>query len=126
MGLKETPGDEGRVDDSDIQWNSAEMPAKMGDPDAFVKSVEVATRAVLADEPSLIVGSSFGGAVLLQLIVNGVWTGPSVFLAQAGVKYDIADALPNGLRAILIHARDDKIVPFEDSERIVANSGPGS
>jgi len=72
---------------------------------------------LLADgyTPDLIIGSSFGGGVLLQLIRDGLWSGPSLFLAQAGVMYGVTTSLPSGLPAILIHGKQDDIVSFQDS-----------
>ena len=72
----------------------------------------------LADE-----ASSFGGAVLLKLVHEKVWTGPCVFLAQAGIKYGLDARLPAGIHAILIHAEEDKLVPFADSMKIAEASG---
>ena len=99
-----------------------EMPARAGVENAFSRCVEVARKAVEEHEPSLIVGSSYGGAVLMQLILDGVWNGPSVFLAQAGVKLGVGDRLPPGTPAIFIHAPGDDVVPYVDSVTVVDNS----
>ena len=100
------------------------MPAKIGRLEAFEDSYGVALRAVNHHRPNLIVGSSFGGAILMRLILEGHWFGPSIFLAQAGLKYGLGDRLPEGLPAILIHATADKLIPLEDSETVANNSGP--
>ena len=104
-----------------------ELPSATGEPDAFAKSCAVARDAVAREQPSLIVGSSFGGAVLMQLQLDGVWAGPSVFLAQAAIRLGVCDAsgrVPDGVSAIFIHARADDVVPFADSQAITDNSGP--
>ncbi len=82
-----------------------------------------AREAVAEHQPSVIVGSSFGGAVLLSLIQEGLWTGPSIFLAQAGVKFGLPPVLPPGLSAILVHGTGDIIVPPDDSRRLAASGG---
>jgi pimeloyl-ACP methyl ester carboxylesterase len=100
------------------------MPAHAGRPDAFDASLAVALEAVTEYPPNLIVGSSFGGALLMRLALDGHWRGPSIFLAQAGVAYGLGDRLPAGSRAILIHARQDSLIPFEHSQRLADKSGP--
>ena len=103
--------------------SAPEMPARSHVQDAFSKCVAVAREALRQKEPSLIVGSSYGGAVLLQLVLEGTWSGPCVFLAQAGIKLGVGDTLPPGVRAILIHALHDDVVPHEDSRILAENSG---
>ena len=98
------------------------LPAKRDNPEALRQSVLVAKEAVERYQPSVIVGSSFGGAVLMQLLMDGIYTGPSVLLAQAGVKYGVTERLPQGAYAILIHAPDDDIVPFRDSLQLKEKS----
>jgi len=104
--------------------SAPEMPAKSGVEDAFTRCVEVARKAVHAERPSLIVGSSYGGAVLMKLVLDGDWSGPCVFLAQAAVKLGVGRIVPSHVPAILIHAPDDEIVPYEDSALVARESGP--
>ena len=125
-GLEGTPsGKKGSWMVEQFHAHAPEMPAKLANPDAFEQSYQIAANAVRTLQPNLIVGSSFGGAILLRLIHEGVWEGPSVFLAQAGVKYGLSARLPSGLRAILIHAIADKLVPFADSQQMAEQSGDG-
>lgn len=80
-------------------------------------------RAALREDARVVVGSSFGGAVLLRLLHETPgWRGPCLLLAGAGVKLTPYDALPPGTRAILVHGRQDDVVPFEDSVRLAASS----
>ena len=72
--------------------------------------------------PTVVVGSSFGGAVLLRLIQEGLWEGPSVSLAQAGAKFGLPVELPTHVPAILIHGTQDDVVDFDESRRL-AQSG---
>lgn len=80
-------------------------------------------RAAIRPETRVIVGSSFGGAVLTHLIHEGTWTGPALFIASAGLKLTGHTALPSGAKALLLHGRDDDIVPLSDSRTIAAQSG---
>ena len=69
-------------------------------------------------KPDLIIGSSFGGALLLELINSGRWSGPSLFLAQAGLRVTTRSVIPKGHRAILVHGTADAVIPFSDSEAL--------
>jgi hypothetical protein len=82
-----------------------------------------ARRFITQHRPSAIIGSSFGGAVLLAMIQEGYWSGPSVFLAQAGVKFGLQPQLPEGLPAVLIHGTRDDIVDLEDSRLLAESNG---
>jgi len=91
---------------------------------AFAVPMERA-RARLAAEPApqLLVGSSFGGAVLLKLMDEGSWRGPALFLACAGVSLTPIRALPEGSRALLIHCPEDDTVPVQGSRLLAATGG---
>ena len=100
-----------------------DMPAKQGRAEAFDECYAIAADAVQQHQPQLIVGSSFGGAILMRLLREEIWFGASIFLAQAGVLYGLGDRLPEGVPAILIHSRADELIPFEHSQRLAENSG---
>ena len=81
-------------------------------------------RAALRPETQLIIGSSFGGAVLLRLLHEApTWTGASIFLAGAGVKLTPHERLPHGPRCHLIHGTSDDLVPLAHSQQL-ADSSP--
>jgi hypothetical protein len=80
-------------------------------------------RAAISDDTRLIVGSSFGGAVLMKLLHENAWSGPCVFIASAGTKLTGHDSLPPGTSAVLLHGRHDDIVPLDDSRRMAATGG---
>jgi pimeloyl-ACP methyl ester carboxylesterase len=83
-------------------------------------------RAALAPDTRLVIGSSFGGAVLLRLVHETKdWKIPCIFLAGAGPKLTPHKSLPLDLKCLLIHGRDDDVVPFADSE-MLASSSPGA
>lgn len=79
--------------------------------------------AGITADTALVIGSSFGGAVLLSLIHAGLWRGPSIFLAGAGVKLTTHRTLPAGVPAIFIHGRRDDVVPLEDSRLLARSAG---
>ena len=87
---------------------------------AFAAPMANARAAITADT-KLVIGSSFGGAVLLRLIHEGTWQGPSLFLAGAGLKLTAHTTLPADVPAILIHGRHDAVVPVEDSRALAAS-----
>lgn len=96
-----------------------------GYDDAFALPMQRA-RDALGQDTQLVIGSSFGGAVLLRLLHETPgWRGPAIFLAGAGVKLTPHDSLPTGSRCILIHGTGDKVVPPADS-RLLANSSPSA
>lgn len=101
-----------------------DMPAKMGDPLSFERCFTIAADTVQKSPPSFIVGSSFGGALLMKLVNEGLWSGPCIYIAQAGVRYGLGDRLPSTVPAILIHGRQDTLIPSADSETLARNSGP--
>jgi len=80
-------------------------------------------RAAITEQTELVIGSSFGGAVLLKLLHEGGWSGPSIFMAGAGIKLTEHRALPASSRAIFIHGRHDAVVPVEDSRVLAASCG---
>ena len=84
-----------------------------------------AAAAVREHEPDVIVGSSFGGALLLSLLQGGVTRARAVLIAQAGVVYGLPPRLPEGARAILLHGTADDVVPIAGSRALARDAGPG-
>lgn len=96
-----------------------------GDPDfgKYVpKCVEEAKRAIEDFRPDVVVGSSFGGAVLLELLQEGVCRVPSILMAGAGILYGKEATLPRDVPVTLIHGTEDDIIPYEHSVRLVRGS----
>lgn len=92
----------------------------------FEHYVQQASVHIQEVQPKVVIASSFGGAVLLQLLHRGHWSGPCVFLAQAGVKFSaqfsIPTFLPVGIPAILIHGTEDDLVDIEGSVLLAESS----
>jgi hypothetical protein len=89
----------------------------------FEACIAVHADALARFRPDLLVGSSFGGAVAVELMQRGLWRGPSLLLAQAALYYLPNARLPAGARVTLVHARQDEIVPFAHSEQLAASAG---
>ena len=118
-------GKEGTNQGNKARWLAREYGACTPSYDTtdLATALPLARQVLDEHRPSVIVGSSFGGAVLLKLIQEGLWQGPSVFLAQAGVKFGLPAELPPGLPAVLIHGTRDDTVSIEDSRRLAASNG---
>lgn len=98
----------------DFRWPSLE---------AAFRVPMVRARAAITADTGLLVGSSFGGAVLTRLLTEGSWAGPSLLIAPAGLKLTGRASLPAGPPILLVHGRRDDVVPVEDSRRVAAESG---
>ncbi|MBW2289682.1 MAG: hypothetical protein JRG90_17910 [Deltaproteobacteria bacterium] len=72
--------------------------------------------------PDVLVASSFGGAVAVELLRRGAWRGPTLLLAQAAVRRDPGVRLPSEVLVWLVHGRDDALIDVEDS-RVLASTG---
>jgi len=70
--------------------------------------------------PDVVVGSSFGGAVALALLQRGLWSGPTLLLAHAGLRYGLPASLPSGVKVWLVHGTSDEVIDSQDSHRLAA------
>ncbi len=114
--------------------NVPAMDTRRVDVPTFRRCVELQRAALGAFGPDVLVGSSFGGAVAVELLREGTWRGPTLLLAQAallarrrapelGPEADVA--LPGGVRVVLVHGTRDDVVPPEDSRRLARTGEPG-
>ena len=78
--------------------------------------------AIRRFQPDVVVGSSFGGGVVLALLQRALWRGPTLLLAQAAIQLKLRPELPGGVRLWLVHGTRDDVVPIADS-RVLARSG---
>lgn len=84
--------------------------------------LRLAVSAIQEFHPHVLVGSSYGGAILTWLIQHGEWNGPSVLLAPAlGVNLPYSIWLPRGTPAVVVHGTWDDVVPVEHSQKLVAS-----
>ena len=115
-------GNDYPTDDPEQSLSNKPMPCALHEMKDFWRYVQILTGDIKFYQPDVIVASSFGGAALMRVILEGGWSGPSVFLAQAGVKFKVAETFPQGHRAVFIHGRQDDVVAFEGSEMLAASS----
>lgn len=86
----------------------------------FAGAVRIAQEALDGDVVDVIVGSSRGGAVAMNVDAGDV---PLVLLCPAWRRWGAARTVKPG--TTILHARADDVVPFRDSEELVRRSGLG-
>jgi predicted esterase len=91
----------------------------------FESCVTLHAGEIAAQEPDVLVGSSFGGAVVLALLQRGYYAGPSLLLAPA-YRGRVDDRVPDGLRVLIVHGSRDTVVPIEDSRALAQTGTKGS
>ena len=89
---------------------------KLPDED-FQSAVQIAQTEFDRQRPEVVVGSSRGGAVAMNLTVGDVRL---VLLCPAWKKYGQVRTVKSG--TVILHSRLDDIVPFADSEELIQNS----
>jgi hypothetical protein len=90
---------------------------KLPDED-FEAAVRIAQAEYDRHRPAVVVGSSRGGAVAMNLDSGDT---PLVLLCPAWQKYGTVKSVKPG--TTILHSRADDVVPFADSEELVRNSG---
>jgi uncharacterized protein len=84
----------------------------------FAEAVRIAQADFDRHKPQVVVGSSRGGAVAMNM--NG-GDRPLVLLCPAWKKYGTAKTVKPS--TVILHSRADDVVPFADSEELAKNSG---
>ncbi len=88
------------------------------DDDDFDKAVQTAQWEFDKQCPDILVGSSRGGAVAMNISSGET---PLVLLCPAWKNWGTANSLPPN--TFILHSRADEVIPFADSEELVQNSG---
>ncbi len=94
------------------------------DTSDFAACVEVQARALGRFRPDVLVGSSFGAAVVVELLRRGDWRGPTLLLAQAALRRDPGARLPEGVPVWIVHGRGDELVDPADSRALARTGSP--
>jgi hypothetical protein len=84
----------------------------------FVEAVRIAQAEFDHHHPDVIVGSSRGGAVAMNVRAG---TTPLVLLCPAWKKWGRVKTVKPG--TVILHSRTDDVIPFADSEELVKTSG---
>lgn len=87
------------------------------DDDDFAAAAQTAQAEFDQHHPDVIVGSSRGGAVAMNVESKDT---PLVLLCPAWKKWGTATTVKSN--TTILHSRQDDVVPFENSEELVANS----
>ena len=86
--------------------------------DDFDEAVRIAQVEFDQHHPDVVVGSSRGGAVAMNIDSGNI---PLVLLCPAWKKWGTATTVkPN---TTILHSRADDVVPFADTKELLANSG---
>jgi len=86
--------------------------------DDFAEAVRIAQAEFDKHRPHVVVGSSRGGAVAMNINSGDA---KLVLLCPAWKKYGVARTVKPD--TVILHSRADDVVPFADSEELVRHSG---
>ncbi len=84
----------------------------------FAESVRIAQAEFDRHRPAVIVGSSRGGAVAMNVQSGQT---PLILLCPAWKRWGTVQAVNR--QTVILHSRADDVVPFADSEELIAKSG---
>ena len=87
------------------------------DDEDFERAVATAQAEFDRHRPDVVVGSSRGGAVAMNLAIGDT---PLVLLCPAWRHWGTATTVPPGTR--ILHSPLDEIIPFADSKALLRNS----
>jgi Alpha/beta hydrolase family len=90
---------------------------KLPDED-FNEAVQIAQDEFDKHQPDVVVGSSLGGAVAMNIKSDGARL---VLLCPAWKKWGTVKAVKPG--TVILHSRADDVIPFSDSEELAWSSG---
>jgi len=86
--------------------------------DDFAESIRIAEQLFSEQMPAVVVGSSRGGAVAVNMASGNV---PLVLLCPAWKHWGTATTVKPV--TMILHSQDDEVIPFDDSRQLLANSG---
>jgi alpha-beta hydrolase superfamily lysophospholipase len=86
--------------------------------DDFAESVRIAQAALDQHQPTVVVGSSRGGAVAMNIESGGAAV---VLLCPAWKKYGTATTVKAG--TVILHSEGDDVIPIADSRELLTLSG---
>jgi predicted esterase len=91
----------------------------------FEGAIAVQSRHAGEFVPDVLVGSSFGGAVVLAMLQRGHYRAATVLLCPADRHFGVEARIPEGVRAVIAHGSRDELVPVDDSRALAATGTPG-
>ena len=84
----------------------------------FEACVQIHSAALREFKPDLLVGSSYGAGIAIELLQRGLWRGPTLLLAQAAVRMGKPLELPRGVPVWIAHGSADALIDIEDSRQL--------
>lgn len=87
----------------------------------FAAAVRIAQQALDQERPAVIVGSSRGGAVAMNLDAAHV---PLVLLCPAWKRWGDAQMVKSG--TVILHSPADEVIPFAETEELIRRSALGA
>jgi hypothetical protein len=100
-----------------IQHGHTVINPKLPDED-FAEAVRIAQAQFDQHQPQVVVGSSRGGAVAMNIKSGNA---KLILLCPAWKNWGSATKVIPG--TVILHCRTDEIIPYADSEELVRNSG---
>jgi hypothetical protein len=88
------------------------------DDDDFAEAVRIAQAQFDQHQPQIVVGSSRGGAVAMNINSGDA---KLVLLCPAWRNWGTAKTVKQG--TVILHSKNDDVIPFADSEELIRNSG---
>ena len=85
--------------------------------DDFEEAVRIAQAEFDRHHPDVVVGSSRGGAVAMNLKIDV----PLILLCPAWKRWGTATTVKPG--TVILHSQADETIPFADSQELLRNSG---
>lgn len=91
----------------------------------FKRSVAVQLALLGANQIDVVAGSSFGGAVALELLRRGAWKGPTLLMCPAHQLVaargwsDVPSLPADASRIVVVHGTKDETVPLRHSRELV-------
>lgn len=117
-------GLEGSPEGRKARYLSERFEALTPDMDTsdFEACVRLQSEVLATHRPRVLIGSSFGGAVVVRLLADGVHAGPALLLAQAAQHFLDEPRLPSAVRVWLVHGVRDDVVDIAGSRQLAATS----
>eukprot|EP01089_Gocevia_fonbrunei_P012953 TRINITY_DN3193_c0_g1_i10.p1 TRINITY_DN3193_c0_g1~~TRINITY_DN3193_c0_g1_i10.p1 ORF type:complete len:160 (-),score=37.94 TRINITY_DN3193_c0_g1_i10:409-888(-) len=84
--------------------------------------VEQQKKTIAEFQPHVLVGASYGGALLLDLIRSEYWKGPAVAMCPALLPGTDPFDLPSNVPIFIVHGKKDSVVPFTIAERLISEN----
>jgi len=117
-GWKSVPGG---VKPTYLKGKGLEVINPALDDNDFAKAVATAQQAFEKHRPAVVVGSSRGGAVAMNLTDRQV---PLVLLCPAWKNWGTVKTINS--KSVVLHSRMDDVIPFQHSLELIENSNLAS